>query len=322
MLLCLLGSAVGYLLLGIGGALWILFLGRAIDGLTGANTSIIVAYITDVVPASQRSKYFGFLGAIGAACVVLGPAAGGFLAQFGYAVPFFVAGAVSFASVLFGIFFMPESLTSERRVTALTLTQLDPLSALRDVFLFPQLRWLMIALFFYTLSAIILPSNLGLFVKDSLNWEADRVGLVFSVFGLSGILVQGLVLQGLLKWYKAHQVMTAGLGVTMVALLMVALISIRNSSVILYLGIIVFALGEGLTSPTMLELITHNTDEQSHGKVQGGSQSVQLLANVVGPVFAGLLYDHWGHSSPYVFGAGIIVLTFWAVSLLLPRFRK
>jgi MFS transporter, DHA1 family, tetracycline resistance protein len=261
LLLCLFGSAVGYLLLGIGGALWILFLGRAIDGLTGANTSIIVAYITDVVPASQRSKYFGFLGAIGAACVVLGPAAGGFLAQFGCAVPFFVAGAVSFVSVLFDIFFMPESLTSERRIATLTLNQLNPLNTLREVFLFPQLRWLMIALFFYTLSTIILPSNLGLFTKDSLNWEADRVGILFSVFGLSSILVQGLVLQGLLKWFKAHQVMTAGLGVTMVALLMVALISIRNSSVILYLGIIVFALGEGLTSPTMLELIAHNTDE-------------------------------------------------------------
>jgi MFS transporter, DHA1 family, tetracycline resistance protein len=237
-------------------------------------------------------------------------------------VPFFVAGAVSLVSVLFGIFFMPESLTSERRIATLTLNQLNPLNTLREVFLFPQLRWLMVALFFYTLSTIILPSNLGLFTKDSLNWEADRVGILFSVFGLSSILVQGLVLQGLLKWMKAHQVMIAGLGVTMIALLIVALISIRNSSMILYLGIIVFALGEGLTSPTMLELITHNTDEKSHGRVQGGSQSVQSLANVVGPVFAGLLYDHWGHSSPYVFGAAIIVLTFWAVSLVLPTFRK
>src|SRR5262249_51152176 len=36
LLICLLGSAIGYLLLGFGGALWVLFLGRAIDGLTGA----------------------------------------------------------------------------------------------------------------------------------------------------------------------------------------------------------------------------------------------------------------------------------------------
>ena len=30
--ICLLGSAVGYLILGLGGALWLLFLGRIIDG--------------------------------------------------------------------------------------------------------------------------------------------------------------------------------------------------------------------------------------------------------------------------------------------------
>jgi len=322
LLLCLFGSAVGYVLLGIGGALWVLFLGRAIDGLTGANTSIIIAYITDVVPSSQRSKYFGFLGAIGAGCVVLGPAAGGLLAQFGYPVPFFVAGAIAFISVLFGLFFMPESLMRDRRVNSLKLSQLNPLSTLREVFLFPQLRWLIVALFFYTLATVILPSNLGLFTKDSLNWNADRVGILFSVFGFSSILVQGLVLQGLLKWFKAHQVMTAGLGVTMVALLMVSMGGIRNSSIVLYLGIIIFALGEGLTSPTLLELITHNTDEHAHGKVQGGSQSVQSLANVVGPAIAGLLYDHSGHGSPYVFGAGIILLTFVAVSLVLPTFRK
>src|SRR5437660_6487025 len=35
LLLCLLGSAIGYILFGLGGSLWILFLARIIDGLTG-----------------------------------------------------------------------------------------------------------------------------------------------------------------------------------------------------------------------------------------------------------------------------------------------
>src|SRR5690348_9578040 len=35
LLLCLWGSALGYVIFGIGGALWVLFLGRIIDGLTG-----------------------------------------------------------------------------------------------------------------------------------------------------------------------------------------------------------------------------------------------------------------------------------------------
>src|ERR1700709_501357 len=49
LLVCLLGSAVGYLLLGFGGALWVLLLGRAIDGITGANNAVINAYLADIV---------------------------------------------------------------------------------------------------------------------------------------------------------------------------------------------------------------------------------------------------------------------------------
>ena len=56
-------QGVGYLLLGIGGALWVLFLGRIIDGLTGANSSVIMAYVADITPPNQRSKYFGWIGA-------------------------------------------------------------------------------------------------------------------------------------------------------------------------------------------------------------------------------------------------------------------
>src|SRR5690349_21531645 len=48
LLICLLGSALGYALFGLGGALWVLFLGRVIDGMTGGNFSILSAYIADI----------------------------------------------------------------------------------------------------------------------------------------------------------------------------------------------------------------------------------------------------------------------------------
>lgn len=322
LLLCLMGSAIGYLLLGIGGALWVLFLGRAIDGITGANTSIMVAFITDVVPSQERSRYFGLIGATGAMCVILGPAVGGLVARFGYQAPFFLAGAVALVGVIFGLFFMPESLVKTQRTTSISIARLNPLSTLKEVFALPQLRWLIAAMFLYTLSTVILPSNMGLFTKDNLNWDADRVGLLFSVFGVSSVFVQGLILQWLLKRVSVLRVMISGLIITMIALCMVAWVGTANSTTILYLGIIVFAFGEGFTSPTILDLITRATDERSQGKVQGGSQSVQSLANIGGPILAGVLYDHLGHGSPYSFGASMIVIIFGVVSLALPTLRR
>ncbi len=322
LLICLIGSAVGYLFLGFGGALWILFLGRAIDGLTGANTSIIIAYITDVVPSAQRGRYFALIGAIGAVSVVLGPSVGGLIAKLGYQVPFYFAGGVALISVLYGLFFMPESLSPAQRRDSIKIAALNPLTALQEVFALPQLRWLLIALFLYTLATIILPSNLGLFTKDLLHWDADRVGVLFSIFGVVSVLVQGLLLQWLLKRTSTIWVTLAGLGFTVIALLLVGLVGILATSFPLYIGIAVFALGDGFTSPALLDLITRGTDERSQGKVQGGSQSVQSLANIVGPVLAGVLYDHVGRSSPYWGGAIIVLLAVGAVVWAIPTLRK
>jgi MFS transporter, DHA1 family, tetracycline resistance protein len=322
LLLCLLGSALGYGLLGIGGTLWVLFLGRAIDGITGANTSIIIAYITDVIPAEQRSRYFGLIGALGAACVILGPAVGGLIARLSYQAPFYAAGGVALANVIYGLFFMPESLPKSRRTGSIRIASLNPLRALSDVFALPKLRWLIVTMFLFTLSTLILPSNLGLFTKAGLNWDVDRVGLLFSIFGISSIIVQGVILQWLLKRLPAWVVMIAGLCFTIVSLLLIALVGWVPSPALLTIGIIVFAVGEGFTSPTLLELITQATAENAHGKVQGGSQSVQSLANIGGPLLAGALFDHLGHSSPYFAAAGISVLACGAVALILPTIRQ
>jgi DHA1 family tetracycline resistance protein-like MFS transporter len=39
------GSAIGYVIFGIGGALWVLFLSRLMDGVIGANISTALVYI-------------------------------------------------------------------------------------------------------------------------------------------------------------------------------------------------------------------------------------------------------------------------------------
>jgi DHA1 family tetracycline resistance protein-like MFS transporter len=321
LLLCILGTAGGYLLLGVGGALWVLFLGRIIDGLTGANGAILNAYLTDIVPEAERGKYFGWIGAISAISIVLGPVLGGFMAKLGYQLPFFVACGVALLNLLLGFFFLPESLPKEQRTHSINLAQLNPVSTLRDVLALPQIRWLLVTIFLTSMALFAVSGNIGLFAKDTLNWDTTAVGALFSVFGVSSIAVQAVLLPWLLKRLGPLPVTVMGVILAVAGFLLIALVTVVASYTLMYIAFVVLAVGEGLISPSLLDLITRSTDAHSQGKVLGGNQSIQSLANMTGPLYVGKVYDAVGHAAPYLSGAGILLLSLGALVLALPTIR-
>src|SRR5690349_14529164 len=95
LLLCVLGSAGGYVLFGLGGALWVLFLARLIDGFTGGNLSTATAYIADVSKPEERAKNFIIVGMAFGLGFIIGPAIGGALGQVNLALPAYTAAALS-----------------------------------------------------------------------------------------------------------------------------------------------------------------------------------------------------------------------------------
>src|SRR5215472_7093634 len=55
LLLSLAGSTINYLIMAFTPYLWLLFAGRAIAGLTAANTAVTMAYIADITPVAERA---------------------------------------------------------------------------------------------------------------------------------------------------------------------------------------------------------------------------------------------------------------------------
>ena len=89
-LMSLLGAAASYLLSGLAPALWWLFIGRVISGITGASFSCAGAYVADVTPPEKRAASFGLVGAVFGLGFILGPALGGILGDVGLRFPYFV----------------------------------------------------------------------------------------------------------------------------------------------------------------------------------------------------------------------------------------
>lgn len=321
LLICLLGSAIGYLIFGMGGALWVLFLARIIDGITGGNITIAFAYIADLTPPGERGKYFGWVGAISGVGFIAGPAIGGLLAKFDLSAPLYFAAAVTLFNVIYGFFFMPESLKPEQRATHIGIAGLNPFSTLRKVMSMAQVRWLLIAIFLYSLPFAAMGTNVGLFAKDTLNWDVATTGSLFAFVGVSDIFVQWLLLPRLLKRFGEVRVAIIGLVGVVIGYVLIASTVAAPLSIVMYTGTIIFAVGDGLVGPSINGLISRAADEKSQGLVQGGSQSVQSLARVIGPLMGGEMYDRLGHATLYLVGSVISLVTIGFVSVALPTLR-
>ncbi len=115
LLLSIFGTFIGFLLLGFATTLWMLFASRLIDGITGGNISVAQAYISDVTGPKDRAKGLGLIGAAFGLGFIIGPVTGGVLSQWGYSIPAFVAAGLAFINLLLVFFWLPESLTPEKR---------------------------------------------------------------------------------------------------------------------------------------------------------------------------------------------------------------
>ena len=76
LLICLLGTSMGYLMLGLAGSLPLVFLAVLIDGLTGGNLTTAYAYIADVTTTENRARGMGMVGAAFGLGLMAGPALG------------------------------------------------------------------------------------------------------------------------------------------------------------------------------------------------------------------------------------------------------
>ena len=108
----------------------VVFVARVVEGVSGGNIGITQAYVADLVEPRERSRAFGLIGAMFAAGMVFGPAGGGLLyARYGFAVPFLVAAALQFVTLIITIVMLPES---RARVTTRIASLSRALGKLRE----------------------------------------------------------------------------------------------------------------------------------------------------------------------------------------------
>lgn len=306
LLICLLGSAIGYFIFGIGGALWVLFAGRIIEGITGGSIGTIFAYFADIIPPDQRIKYFGWVSAIVGVGTVIGPALGGLLAKFGYAIPMYFGAIVTLLNVLYGFYFMPESLKKKNRLKEITFVRLNPFSQLASLLSMKAVRRLLVSAFLLWIPGGSLQAVLSQFTLDTFSWKPALIGLLFSIMGVQDIVSQGLIMPQLLKKLKDKQIAILGMVSEVIGYGLIALSSLFSFYPFLIAGMFIFGFGDSIFGPSFNGMLSNSAASGEQGRVQGGSQSIQALARMIGPIVGGQIYVSLGHAAPALMGVILI----------------
>lgn len=306
LLICLLGSATGYLVFGIGGALWVLFAGRIIEGITGGSISTIFAYFADITPREQRTKYFGWVSAVAGVGAAIGPALGGLLARFGYSVPMYFGAIITVLNLIFGFFFMPESLDISNRLKKITFVRLNPFTQLVNVLSVKNLKRLLISAFLIWLPNGSLQAVFSQFTIDTFNWAPAIIGLMFSIMGIQDIISQGFIMPKLLKRLSDAQIAILGMASEIIGYSLIAASSLFSFYPFIIVGMFIFGFGDSIFGPSFNGMLSKSVDTSEQGRIQGGSQSIQALARIIGPIVGGQIYVSLGHSAPAFMGMILI----------------
>lgn len=307
------GSVIGYIFLGFGGALWVLFLGRIIDGLTGGNISTIFAYVADITQPQDRGKYYGMLGAAGGFGFMIGPALGGILAHIHLAMPMFVAAGVTLINMLWGWAVLPESLQQHHKIEKVDIAHLNPFSQFSHVFSLQILRKLFLSgfIFFFAMNAMY--GNASVYLKDVFGWNVTQIGLLLFGVGILDILTQGYLVRKLLPIFGEAKLSGAGLVLCAVGFGIGALTAVYTVPLLLFIGVILLNVGDGLFEPSLSSLISGAVGPKMQGRVQGANQGMQSVSRVIGPLFSSWVYQYW-HGLPY---ASESVISFVALGILI-----
>jgi MFS transporter, DHA1 family, tetracycline resistance protein len=288
--LSLLGTGLGFLILGFATSLWMLFAGRIIDGITGGNISTAQAYIADVTTPENRAKGMGMVGAAFGLGFIFGPAIGGILSRWGINIPFLFAAGLAFSNAILLYFTLPETVTPDHpaRTSAATGRWSQLLQALKQ----RRLAFILSILFLFVVAFSVMTTSFGLFTMYRFGYDAHDTGWLFVFVGVIGAIIQGGLIGRLVRRFGEMPLVIAGALLFATSLFTIPLTGPQTGLATLLLVGATFSIGNSLATPSLTGLASKSVGRGEQGGVLGVTQSVASLARTVGPlVSSALIYS-------------------------------
>ena len=312
LIVSLIGTAIGFLVMGWASSLSLLFVARIIDGATGGNISTAQAYIADVSTPENRSRSMGIIGAAFGLGFTFGPMIGGIMSRISYGAPFYFAAALAAVNVVLLYFILPESLSAEYR------SKPHDRARLLEVFQHGhgRLFGIIVATYFFAITGFAIMTTLfALFTQRHFGFDAQHTGYVFGFIGIISVIMQGGLIGRLVKMFGETNLARTGLFLLAGAL---AFLPFVPTVQLLLAVCAAIAISNGMVTPTLNGLASQMIDRSWQGRAMGLMQAAGSMGRLIGPLLGGwlLMFDlarplaEYART-PFLASAGILLVAFF-----------
>lgn len=276
-----------YIVLVLAGTIWLVFAARLVTGAASSTFGTASAYLADISTPAQKTRRFGLIGAAFGLGFVLGPALGGFLAEYGTRAPFVAAACVAGLNLIFGLVVLRESLAPEHR-RPFSLARANPFGAFRHVGRLPGLgRYLGIYMLF-EFGFFVFPVIWSYFAIARFGWTPGQLGLSLALYGVCFAVVQGGLIGPVTARLGRHRTMLLGVVCGAGALFVISFITSGR----LALWLIPLSSMGGFVIPALRAELSDRVPVSQQGELQGAMASLRAMAMIAAPltftsVFAG-----------------------------------
>ncbi len=293
-------------------SLWVLVAVRAVGGAMQANAAVANAYVADISLPDERAKRFGLLGAMMGLGFIIGPVLGGLLGAIDLQLPFWIAGGLTMANLVYGYLVLPESLARDKR-KPFTLRAANPLVSLRALAQLRGMAPLVGVVACSGLAQFVLYTCWVLYTTFKFGWGPLENGWSLATVGVMSVLVQGFLLGPLLKRFAPQRLVIIGL---VSSVLTYALWGAATQGWMMFAIIVGNVFGVTVTAAVQ-SMISSAADTRSQGQTLGAVSALNSLMAVIAPVVGAPLLaavshlprGDWRIGAPFYFCAALQVVS-------------
>lgn len=306
LIISIISTALGWLIFASAKSVWVLFLGRIIDGLAAGNFPIAQSYLIDISKnEKERTHNLGFIGAIFGIGFIIGPSIGAALGTISSELPFWFVGILATLNAIGAYFFLPETnknLQTDKKISY------NPFKPIAKAFFDQDLKYRYLVWFLFGFAISIHQSVFTLFLKEKFGFGAAAAGTIMTIAGVVMILNQGFALKKI--WLRYFAEADLELWLMVVAALGFFIMGIANLSIVILAVFLIFV------SQSVIRIVFSSRSagiagDIRRGEVLGIMASVLSFSMIIGPLIGGSVFQS-NKSLPFII-AGLTLIVAFAV---------